>query len=169
MFCEPVKHLVIVRNSAAMIGEEVEKCPFILRVVFSPFLILWYGARIYFFPCIVVGLQRTGRCCLGCLQRVFCGLDWTFADKVSLQNTQGKLAWGWVLLRFTYDSGALFCCLVPGVAWNRVRLFNRASFFTLTSSTSTAVNSRNNFFSRRYFGLSPVHSCFFPFIFLAWR
>lgn len=66
-----------------MMGETVAEWPLCMRILLSPFLLLWFGARVYMLPCIGIAFQRMLRCCCrGFLRHVCCGCGLTFTDSV---------------------------------------------------------------------------------------
>lgn len=71
-------------TAAIMMGESVAEWPLLLRIILSPILLLYFGARVYVLPCIGIALQRCARCCCrGFLKYFCCGCGLTFTDSVS--------------------------------------------------------------------------------------
>lgn len=71
-------------TAATMMGEVVAEWPLFLRIILSPILLIYFGARVYVLPCIGIALQRALRCCCrGFLRHVCCGCGLTFTDRVS--------------------------------------------------------------------------------------
>ena len=67
-----------------MMGEVVAEWPLFLRIILSPILLIYFGARVYVLPCIGIAFQRALRCCCrGILKHVCCGCGLTFTDGVS--------------------------------------------------------------------------------------
>ncbi|CAN0437039.1 unnamed protein product [Pylaiella littoralis] len=96
-----------------MMGESVAEWPLCLRILLSPFLLLWFGARVYMLPCIGVAMQRMLRCCCrGILRHLCCGCGLTFTDS-SFPATDQSI--GKELIRKFNAAGG-------GVEWKRADL-----------------------------------------------